>query len=475
MNDLRQQRVNADLVMNAVPFQDFVKHVVVGATNVTRAKAETLRGGIIKPALGEDGALYSFTARAEELGVPGVVGFIANGIHCATYEAIVGEKDVYTWFRTGQPRPERETAGIVLGVAGVSQADLDARVDMREIGGVKLVAIAESEDTEGMMAVLDARREVYGAYASGLIDIKDVNGQGLDLENVVREFVRSIEQEDARHFQNSPETVALNAGTIEGIRSALSDIARRLSVPMSMRFSDLSMYEYRFDRIASVRRVTSGDKALGEKLAAMKRSGRQKVATFRAGSVAELRWLADEHRRALDKYGRDNYPIRMHVRLTDDKVNAENLELVLEKAGVSDVLSAEDISLGDGDTMGEVYDMIAAKGIYGDITPADIAICDGRELAVDDAGHLEESAGSLMDRELLFVKMDAGVASQGYMATVALMANNKDLGQILPEGAEMHAVVINGRTFIVVRPIEPIDIDGLRNEIEEYELILMAA
>ncbi len=77
-------------------FQDFLKHIIVGATNVNKAHQFSLRGGIIKPDLTPEGSLKEFVHSARHFNVPdGMVSNIANGIHCAGFQSLKEEKDVY--------------------------------------------------------------------------------------------------------------------------------------------------------------------------------------------------------------------------------------------------------------------------------------------------------------------------------------------------------------------------------------------
>jgi len=79
-----------------VRFQDFLKHVIVGATDVAFAGSGTLRRDIIERELHDKRLLASFVELGKKMNVSDSVTLIVNGIHSADYSALSdGEIDIY--------------------------------------------------------------------------------------------------------------------------------------------------------------------------------------------------------------------------------------------------------------------------------------------------------------------------------------------------------------------------------------------
>ncbi|MGB2705616.1 MAG: nucleoside-diphosphate kinase [Candidatus Omnitrophota bacterium] len=359
---------------------------------------------------------------------------------------------------------EAATAGIIIGVAGISE-DTAYNVN-KEIAGIKLVALNGKNEKENLEKLEEARK-TYGAYASGIVEA-GVTGEK-ELRNIVEELRNAIEKEDRRLFVlANPEIAKLTSETIKdiaGIEQILSRIIERIPVIRSMRTAELSVYELRIDRIAKAHQVISRDALLAQKLARIKESGKTKVASFRAHNVAELRWLANEHREALQKYGKENYPVELHIRLVDENVTEKNLDRVLELAGVSDVITRDNITLTDGDTLAEIYALIQKQ--FGEVEAKNVAIGDVRDLKLD----------KKLLKDILYVNMPAseGIVSQLYPVIVELIANNNARPRLMPQGVGVLEQPEAGLFYFIFKPIRPINMEELRREIEQYEKVLIAA
>ncbi len=369
-----------------------------------------------------------------------------------------------------------ESAGILIGVVGITEetvSDIN-----KDLGGVKIIALNEA-DSEANLDKINEYRKEYGAYASTVIDVQDVDEP--ELKGLVHELINQIEREDRLYFLSDPDSVPLDSKNMEEIQKVFTNLVDRFPAIRSFRVNDLSVYEYKFDKIAERSRIISRDMALAEKIAAIKTQEKTKVASFRINSIAELRWLADEHRRAIKRYAdgdEANYPVKLHVRLVDENVTAENLDMVLERSGVSDVINADNVSLEDSNDLAGIYEMVNIKrDVYGEISPEDVVICDARDLSdlIIREGAIDKSAEDLLKKDMLYVQMADGVASQGYVAVIEIVANGNRMPTVMPAGARLTLKKIGSIRYIVVRPITPIDIEELREEIERYEKILIAA
>ncbi|MFH1593184.1 MAG: peptidoglycan-binding protein [Candidatus Omnitrophota bacterium] len=355
-----------------------------------------------------------------------------------------------------------EAVGIVIGIAGASQDEIDKKVDMRKIGGVKVVALDGTSQEENLQKLEKARRE-YGAYASGLIE-----GVTENLESVLDNLITSIQEEDRariiNEFTEDPEKMFLDAKNVDQIKDTLDGILNRLDVIRSKRAAELSIYEYKFDKVAKVNRIVSQDTQLADKLARIREEGKTKVASFRVQNAAELRWLAQEHRKAIDKYGQDKYPVRLHIRMADENITRDNLDKVLELAGVNDVISKDDISFEDGQSVSEIYELVNQK--YG-AQAADVAIGDTRDLMRD-----KKDEDLLKEENMLYVRMEEGIVSQLYSVVIELITNNNQMPKIMPENTDLR---MDPRGYFVFKPIKPINMEELRREIENYEKVLIMA
>jgi len=283
-------------------------------------------------------------------------------------------------------------------------------------------------------------------------------------------LVRAIEKEDRTLFAlANPDIAALtdeNISKISNIKATLEKIINRIPAIRSLRTSELSVYQLRIDRIAERNTVISHDKALAAKLAKIQAAGKPKVASFKVRNVAELRWLAKTHRDALERYGEDKYPVKLHIRIADPNITKDNIGKVLELTGANDVLTVDDISFTPTASVSGIYETVSSK--YG-AEAKDIAIGDISDftLVVD-----EEGKRLVAEENLLLVMTEKGIASQLYDVVVELIANDNEIPRVMPYGANIEKNVMG---FFSFRPVKPIDMDVLRLEIEQYERVLMAA
>jgi len=354
--------------------------------------------------------------------------------------------------------------GIIIGVTGVSEKVVN-RIN-KTISGVGLVALAGATQ-KANLEELERTRKTHGAYASGLIEsgITDET----QLMNIVEELTGAIEKEDRRLFAlDNPEIASLTTETVKeiaGLENILARIAKRIPAIHSMRAAELSIYELRIDRISQAHQIVSRDALLAQKLAKITESGKTKIMSFRAHNIAEVRWLAGEHRQALQKYGKENYPVELHVRLVDENVTEKNLDRILKLAGVGDVITKDNITLADGETLGEICDLIREQ--FGEIEAEDMAIGDVRELKLDKE----------LLKDVLYINMPAseGMVSQLYPVIMELIANENKRPHLMPQGVGMLEQPEPGLFYFIFKPIKPMNFDELHREIEQYERVLMAA
>ncbi len=378
----------------------------------------------------------------------------------------------------------KDEAGIVIGVTGLTQDEINARTDMKKIGGVKFVALNGKTAAENLENLREKITE-YGAFNAAII-------QGVDndrLENAMYKIIDAIEEEDVYRFIDNPEGAALyeniaeNIGetlekvkTRKDIRDLLMRLAVRFRVIKSERLASLSIYEYKFDRIAGLNSIRSKDAGLNAKISEI--NGIRPLSQ-RVNDIGDLRWVVNEHAEASGEYG-ENYPVKLHIRLSGEYrkklakhgIKKNNFTEYLKRAKLLDKTKKYNIAISwnDSDKLDEIYDDIVKY--FGEIRPENVAIGDMRA----------ERRLTLTDkrkdiRGMIVVSMEEGIISQQYRIIIEIIANKGKKPGTLPEGVilEERPDIIPGTIYFRFKAIEPADMEKLRREIEQYEKILMAA
>jgi len=420
--------------------------------------------------------------------------------------------------------PSDEHAGILIGIVAESPSlrgaegvppslrgseATEAISNMAErinagIGGVKVVVLNGKDDQANLDMMVEYSRK-YNAYASRVIDLR---GEEIDAEfekdisDLVFDVIEQIEKEDSLRFLAAPTSVSLknnasgneNIVKIKELENVLDQLFEEYHIPVikSLRLAELSMFEYKFAAVARDRRVLNEDTSLSTKLEqvafTMDHTNRMKVASFSADSIVELKWLADEYRKAIEEYeaGKSSeagsFPIKLHVRLQDEQINGmlnsvleekrtAKLAELLEAAGISrDLISTDDITVGEAKSVEEIQNLVKTAytdiSKYGVIENKNIIVCDniktGRELAY-----------SKEKDESMLVRLETGVSAQALPVVIALIANGNDLERTKASIKNAVLNIVNGIIFI--RPIMPINVNELSAEIRRYEKILIAA
>ncbi|MFH1877305.1 MAG: hypothetical protein ABH883_00655, partial [Candidatus Omnitrophota bacterium] len=373
---------------------------------------------------------------------------------------------------------ETVSAGIIIGVTGITEK---TAVTISGCYGGVLIMKIDGKNTGENVKTLEQYGRQYSAYATALLDAAGMTEPAV--AGLVDEIIKDIEEKDRLKYVSDPGLVKLDADSVSEIQRTFAGIAARFPSMAARRVKELSVYESKFDRIAASRRIASRDKDLDSKLVELGRNGGTKVASFYADSIVELRWLADQHRKALERFRKTGkeYPVKLHIRLNDKRVTADNIADVLRDAEIDDVVKVENITLEAGKSIDEIYGYIESKeAIYGKVAPQDIVICDPRQdVVIRSDGTISDTAKELLAKKMLFVMMDTGVASQGYIGVIEILANGNSIPTVMPEGIAFDTMSVSvgeaRYTFIVIKPIEPIDINQLRKEIERYEEILIRA
>ncbi|MFH1395253.1 MAG: hypothetical protein ABIH09_03765, partial [Candidatus Omnitrophota bacterium] len=349
-----------------------------------------------------------------------------------------------------------KNAGIVIGVIGIEPCCVD-RLDNKCIyKGFKIFSLL-GDDMEHDQKILEENRRKYNAYYSGIIDVRESNVDEETLNKMIFELVRKIKNnKEVSSFHFKPETMVLNNRKACELKTMINKIMDS-NVIVSRGLSELDIYDSKIGRIGEQFHVTRHFEGLKQNLIKLEEKRDFKVVSFKVDSIAELKWLAREHQKAINKYAGgnpDKYPVRLHVRFNNENVangslTRNNLEQILLRAGINrHILSADEILLGKEDTVWNITEYITKN--YS---------CSTKTLSKDD---------------ILVVKMLKGIASQGYLAAVKVLFNTKNVPDTTA-GMDVFFNYLDGIMYLKLSPINPIDLGDLRKEIENYEKLLIAA
>jgi len=351
---------------------------------------------------------------------------------------------------------DKEAVSLVIGITDADQEEIDAI--NKKMGGIRVVRL-DSDLQDVNLKRLEKEAEAYGAYALGIVDGLDADS----FEAAVDELIDTIQERDMWAFLNRPEDVKLDDASVAKLRSTLQDITSRFTIIKSERVLTQSIYEYKLDKIAQMNMIGLAALGVATRLRNLKK---RKVASFRVDSIAELRWLVREHQKAISAYGEGDYPVKLHIRMMDENVTPENTDKIFEQIGLDDMRKHIKITYNrDGATLQEIFSIVQSE--YGELSPGDVAI------AAEDVDVSASEAETLIQKGgMLYVRMAGGIVSQLYSIVIGLIANdNKISDELLKEAI----LAIHPLGYIIFRPIKEVDMQALRDEIEKYERVVIAA
>jgi len=383
-----------------------------------------------------------------------------------------------------------ETAPVlmVIGIeSGLEQDDIDAitaEMGLHQKGAVRIVALDDKGSEEERMMQLEKARREYNALWSGKINARELGGAGKISEGI-RILVRQIEKEETRRFvqENSDRirTIIENTGVvsesdIDTQRDAKVKlrqfIKENITYPVMMsEIHDLSLYNLNLtstaDRIMSLRDLTVKTK---DALDNERIDGKM---LLRADSLGELKMLAETHRARMAK------GVKVHVRLVlDDKEasmlkEGNNLANTLKNMEIDDLTSDGKFGVtvltrkeANSQTLRGMYDNYAAG-----YTADQVAIAD----SVKSRAAREKD---ILDEGLILMEYEGLATTEVYDMMLELMAHRNDTEQEKAAFIEMMKNVgldIGKEGWFVFKPAAPIDPEQLREEIEQYHAIMIAA
>ncbi|MDP8299152.1 MAG: hypothetical protein P9L88_04540 [Candidatus Tantalella remota] len=320
------------------------------------------------------------------------------------------------------------------------------------------------EKTKGMdtiCAILDT-----GAInvANGIVDVNE-------LEDIMVKFV-STSRKDILRLMN-PRLSALNEKTVQEIQdvSQLKKVARiyaRLWNDVeTLDLVSKSIYDMRINnRNNDVLSGVSVSDNVTRYLTDGPKDKEAKFVSVSAKNAADMRFIASTLRAmGMDKKQASG---RIQVRLSDANATKANLKDLMKATGLDKYLSTDNVKIVSGEmTLEETLEVV--KGTFEITDASEVAIGDSVDLIKTDKDRELMSA----EKAPVYVQMDGdGIASQLLLTVLEIVANDGKvpaaLGQISTK---------DGYTnwYVYLPNMEKIDLDDLKNEIKNYERILIAA
>jgi hypothetical protein len=194
--------------------------------------------------------------------------------------------------------------------------------------------------------------------------------------------------------------------------------------------------------------------------------------SVRADSLGELKMLAEAHRKRMNLGARklEKSPVRLAVRLALSKedlarVNSAGVQHFLEEMEITDAVKAEDVQ-----TMTkEEADNMAVKDIHADVADRYAGIKD--IVVVDKAKDLRQSEEV---EGVVLVEYKGTATARVYDVALDILANISEEGIDTIVG-KMDELWKRGKFWVLLNPIERINTEELRKELERYHEVMIRA
>jgi len=397
------------------------------------------------------------------LGVSGIIALIGNWVQ--------EEAELKAKFRRQQIA--ESPVGIVIGVTGT-----DAEGEIKELSrpGIKLFALNKNTERANINE-LERRRRENGAYATGVIDVNKIE-KGLNLKEVVITLAGEIEKEDRlrviREFTKGAGKFNLSKeNTLEEVQKALDYLSERLPVTdMNMRTAELSVYNYKWNALSKL----TGLHRLSQKTLTYIRNEENtpRGMLIRVDEPGELKMQAAAHNRRNNPRGLE-LKVILALKDVEEIKKLGSIEAKQKMLDLMDIdrktLKAENVIVmtreaADGLSLSTMRSYLSA---YAD---ENIAIADKkreRSLSPEDKSLLENGKAVFVEYE--GSEYDGLATGQIYDFTLSLMAH-KSLEDLTLPGVIQDS---NGLLWFSLPRIQMRDIKALREELEAYRNILIAA
>ncbi|MFQ5951926.1 MAG: HEAT repeat domain-containing protein [Candidatus Omnitrophota bacterium] len=361
----------------------------------------------------------------------------------------------------------RRPAAIVIGIKGISGKDEVIGEINERIGGVKIVALESASEEENMRTLRTAKRQ-FGAYAQGIINIKETGIKKDELPSIVNRLVDEIQAKDKRLLTLSNPKKRLKKAdreALKDIRGIFREIGRALPVIKYLEVSEVSAYNMRFTNNVKINTAQTLTAVTNDYIRDEKEG---KLISARANSLGGVKLLVEAHRKRMEEAGYADprkAPVKLQIRLAVSKSEADEINkakrTLLEKMEIEDVLSENDLivmdeNVADSQTVSDIY-----KGIKG-YKPENIAIVEPAKKG--------RSEKELPEDKIVFMEYEGIATSVVYDATLTLLARDERAKILF--GLEQGGTK---RVWPILPLVKGVDTKELRKEIERYHKILIGA
>jgi len=375
-----------------------------------------------------------------------------------------------------QATDKQRDFAFVIGVMDIDQSTIE-KVNAKNAGDMLLVNL-NSSDHEGRLAELEIFRKYYGAYATGVIDAGNLNLK--ELEDVVSSLIENLKKHDKELFAiSNPDLVKLNdktVRTIKDIDNILHTVMQSLKIetPFSLNTSSLTLAQIRMDKLAEKNTISVLNNA-NSTLESINRKGAKVVISLKAENAGELYLLIKEYKKQKEMSGSSSYPVKLHVRLTDNRISEKDLGKIAKKLGIGHMTDSVKISLSDdGRHLTDIY-RVTADAFNADIEKDIVAIGDISNIIIDN--------NALLDKGLIVVKGRNCMISQLYCGIIDIIArrgsaaNDHNMDDIINAKyrLKISSSSENKWYYFEFEPFEKCDMEQLRLECENYRNVLLSA
>ncbi|RKY41049.1 MAG: phosphoglycerate kinase, partial [Candidatus Makaraimicrobium thalassicum] len=332
--------------------------------------------------------------------------------------------------------------------------------------GVRIIPI-KAGDGEAMIKELEKKTEGQKAIAA-LLDI-DADTTPAEIKDIIADLKERATRDiiELTH----PEISSLTDENVRRIQDAakmkniLALLARLLPEGRSYRLSEKSIYDMRMDRIYDLHRKDYTDNLKAYLGSDLDRGGKRRYTVTAVDTAFDLKLLAGsikERRETMGMKPGEEDPVTDFILVRSDRITEDNIEEVLEATGLGRYLSSDRMILTGGDatlTPEQVLRRIAER------TGIEEAQLRGRLAIGQKAGIIDVDTEQPEDifREVLFVQLEKGLASQLYKMMLEIMANADET----PKAVDGQLERVKGFKFYLYLPkVEAID---LETEVRNYE------
>ncbi|MBU1127571.1 MAG: WD40 repeat domain-containing protein [Candidatus Omnitrophica bacterium] len=362
-----------------------------------------------------------------------------------------------------------ESADAVIGVVGLRR-EIIMGIDAKT-RNVKVVELKEA-DAAANLEKLEEYRKKYRAYTSAIVG-EGAAGSEEKLFDIVSKLANHMAEKDAgllgfadlektRLDEENREKIA---DAPEKIRDIITDIPGLVPVNIS----EMSVYNM---RMASWARRTAAGRLTSEAGFYVANNREKRIISVKVASPGEAKLLAEAHRdkvRLAKRLDKDAVPVKLQIRLavTEDErkeIDAYGGEELFKRMEIDDLIAGGVLEV----VVEDKEEHLNARKIVGELRIEGYA---EEHIAVIDPFR-EKRTRREVPRKVLFMEYKGQATAHVYNAALEIMSR---------EGSRIELSGVKKRyrywrpMWFVLPPPEGIDAHELKEEIERYRKILIAA